>query len=135
MLKLTQGCCFGRGHLPAGEEVFVIPVVPPRPSPLELTSAPGPITGTRFTPEEQVLIVNSCGAERAKAAEAAVIVELTGPWPSPQGLALTLPYSPGYCGMALTEQRALFAVLGGDRVGVRLSADCTMVPLKSVSGL
>lgn len=35
-----------------GDEVFVIPVVRPRPSGLELSWAPGPIANSRFTPEE-----------------------------------------------------------------------------------
>lgn len=80
------------------------------------------------------LIVNAVGAERAEAAEAVVIAELTAQ-AAPAGLVLTLPYSPGYCGMAITEQRMLFATLDAAAVGVRLSPDCMMVPLKSVSGL
>jgi len=40
----------------AGEDVFVIPVRPPRPSPLELSWAPGPIAHSRFTPEETAQI-------------------------------------------------------------------------------
>ncbi len=40
----------------AGEEVFVIPVVAPKPSALELTWAPGPIANSRFTPEEMAKI-------------------------------------------------------------------------------
>jgi hypothetical protein len=39
-----------------GEEVFVIPVVEPRPSKLELSWAPGPIAHSRFTPEEMAKI-------------------------------------------------------------------------------
>jgi len=35
-----------------GEEVFVIPVCTPRPSPFEDLKHPGPIAGSRFTPEE-----------------------------------------------------------------------------------
>jgi hypothetical protein len=40
----------------AGEEVFVIPVVAPKPSALELSWAPGPIANSRFTPEEMTQI-------------------------------------------------------------------------------
>jgi hypothetical protein len=40
----------------SGEEVFVIPVVDPKPSPLELSWAPGPIAGSTFTPEEMAQI-------------------------------------------------------------------------------
>jgi hypothetical protein len=35
-----------------GEEVFVIPVVAPKPSPLERSWEPGPAAGSKFTPEE-----------------------------------------------------------------------------------
>lgn len=40
----------------SGEEVFVIPVVEPKPSPLELSWAPGPIANSRFTEEEMAQI-------------------------------------------------------------------------------
>ena len=40
----------------AGEEVFVIPVVEPKPSKLELSWAPGPIANSRFTDEEKARI-------------------------------------------------------------------------------
>ncbi len=47
----------------------------------------------------------------------------------------TLRYSPGYCGMHLTQQRPLFDALDAAAVGVRLSDVCLMQPIKSVSGL
>ncbi|MCP4784657.1 MAG: hypothetical protein GY903_10315 [Fuerstiella sp.] len=80
------------------------------------------------------MILNAIGAERAEAAEVAVIGQL-------RELALafnlvpTLPYSPGYCGMKLTEQQKLFSLFNGEDVGVTLTADCLMQPVKSVSGL
>ncbi len=80
------------------------------------------------------MVLNAVGAERAEAAEAVVIRqlrELTGP----AGLAPTLPYSPGYCGMKLVEQRKLFSLLDTQWVGVTLTPDCLMQPIKSVSGL
>jgi len=46
----------GRIESAAGEEVFVLPVRPPRPSKLEWTWAPGPIAQSRFTPEEMAQI-------------------------------------------------------------------------------
>ena len=70
----------------------------------------------------------------AEAAEAAVIQQLRE-LAGPQGLAPTLPYSPGYCGIALTEQTKLFSLFGGETVGVELTEDCMMRPLKSISGL
>ncbi|HPC60972.1 MAG TPA: ADP-ribosylglycohydrolase family protein [Verrucomicrobiota bacterium] len=43
----------------SGEEVFVIPVTPVRPSPLQLSWAPGPIANSRYTPEEMAKITKS----------------------------------------------------------------------------
>ncbi len=40
----------------AGNEIFVIPVLAPKPSPLELSWDPGPIAGSRFTEEEMAKI-------------------------------------------------------------------------------
>jgi hypothetical protein len=80
------------------------------------------------------MILNAVGAERAEAAEAAVLSQLRAK-AAPLGLAPTLPYSPGYCGMKLTEQRKLFALFDAANIGVALTDDCLMRPLKSVSGL
>ncbi len=46
-----------------------------------------------------------------------------------------LRYSPGYCGWDLTGQRALFAALCPEQIGIRLSASCLMEPVKSISGV
>jgi len=46
---------------PDGREAFVIPVRAPRPSPLELSWAPGPAAGSRFTAEEMDRIVATPG--------------------------------------------------------------------------
>lgn len=46
-----------------------------------------------------------------------------------------LAYSPGYCGWHVSGQRALFAFLGPEEIGVTLNASCLMEPLKSVSGV
>ena len=80
------------------------------------------------------VVVNAVGAERAEAAEAAVIQRLREQG-QPDDFAPTLPYSPGYCGMALVEQRKLFGLFEGKTVGVTLTEDCLMRPLKSISGL
>jgi cobalamin-dependent methionine synthase-like protein len=47
----------------------------------------------------------------------------------------TLAYSPGYCGWHVSGQRALFAFLGPEEIGVTLRASGLMEPLKSVSGV
>jgi hypothetical protein len=49
--------------------------------------------------------------------------------------ARALPYSPGYCGWHVSGQRALFAVLRPEEIGITLNDSCLMQPLKSVSGV
>jgi len=57
LARQTLAQCGGRVEKDAaGEEVFVIPVLEPRPSPLELSWAPGPIANSLFTPEEMAQI-------------------------------------------------------------------------------
>ena len=51
------------------------------------------------------------------------------------GLAVTPRYSPGYCGMLVTQQRSLFAHLPTHEINVHLNPSCLMLPIKSVSGL
>ena len=80
------------------------------------------------------MILNAVGAERAEAAEMAVINKLREQV-GPAGYALTMPYSPGYCGMKLTEQRKLFAIFSEENIRVQLTEACLMQPIKSVSGL
>jgi hypothetical protein len=46
-----------------------------------------------------------------------------------------LRYSPGYCGWNLTGQRALFAALGPEEIGIHLTDSCLMEPVKSISGV
>mgnify|MGYP001577869307 CR=1 FL=1 len=47
----------------------------------------------------------------------------------------TLAYSPGYCGWHVSGQRALFAFLRPEEIGVTVRASALMEPLKSVSGV
>jgi hypothetical protein len=69
------------------------------------------------------------------------LADLLGPrwlaWTGESGAAgwRVLPYSPGYCGWHVTGQRALFARLRPEEIGVTLNASCLMHPLKSVSGV
>jgi len=49
--------------------------------------------------------------------------------------AITLPFSPGYCGMSLDEQQTLFSVVDARPIGVELLPTLIMRPIKSVSGL
>lgn len=49
--------------------------------------------------------------------------------------AVTPPFSPGYCGMSVDQQKPLFAILDGSAIGVTLNASMMMSPVKSVSAL
>jgi hypothetical protein len=49
--------------------------------------------------------------------------------------AAALRYSPGYCGWDMTGQRALFAALRPEEIGITLRESCLMEPLKSMSGV
>jgi len=51
-----------------GEEVFVIPVKPVKPSPLQLSWEPGPIANSRFTEDEMARIDTSGAPENVKKA-------------------------------------------------------------------
>jgi len=44
-------------------------------------------------------------------------------------------YSPGYCNWPLTDQTALFELIGDNTTGILLSDSCLMTPRKSVSGI
>jgi hypothetical protein len=47
-----------------------------------------------------------------------------------------LRYSPGYCGWHLSGQKALFAALGPDVMGIQVRSDSYLMdPLKSISGI
>jgi hypothetical protein len=74
--------------------------------------------------------LGSCAAEGA----ADALMERIRPHLHDQE-ALTLRYSPGYCGMDMAQQRMLFQMVRADSVGVRLLPSLLMRPLKSISGL
>jgi len=44
-------------------------------------------------------------------------------------------YSPGYCNWPLSDQTALFELIGDHSTGILLSDSCLMTPRKSVSGI
>lgn len=52
-----------------------------------------------------------------------------------RGVKITNRYSPGYCNWPLKDQRLLFAFVGENPTGIRLSESCLMHPIKSVSGI
>jgi hypothetical protein len=49
--------------------------------------------------------------------------------------AKTLLYSPGYCGWHINGQKQLFKKLKPERIGISLSDQFLMIPLKSISGV
>ena len=79
------------------------------------------------------LIADAIGSWAAEATADAVTDRVkthAGP-----GEAVTLRYSPGYCGMAMTQQAVLFGLVDAEAAGVSLLPSMLMQPLKSVSGI
>jgi len=79
------------------------------------------------------LIYHALGAALAEAMVECIVADLRSRLRP--GEALTMPYSPGYCGIPLSEQRTLFELIDAGRVGVELLPTLIMRPLKSVSGV
>lgn len=50
-------------------------------------------------------------------------------------LSHTRRFSPGYCGWPLSDQKAIFHLLGGSPCNIRLSEYFLMTPIKSISGI
>jgi hypothetical protein len=79
------------------------------------------------------LILNAIGSHMAEVGVERIVAELRSSLPA--GEALSLPFSPGYCGISLVQQKSVFRLVDGSRVGVELLPTMIMKPLKSVSGL
>jgi hypothetical protein len=73
-------------------------------------------------------------AAASEAAERVAEVLTSSLAPAPEGR-LRLRYSPGYCGWDLSGQRALFAALRPEEIGITLRESLLMDPLKSISGV
>jgi hypothetical protein len=78
-------------------------------------------------------VLDAIGSWAAEAAAEALMLRLAAELGPDE--ALTLRYSPGYCGMDLQEQRAIFELVQAESIGVSLLASCLMQPIKSISGL
>ena len=78
-------------------------------------------------------IHNAIGSQAAEGAAEALMEDLRAKVDPDDSL--TLRYSPGYCGMRLTEQRKIFELVDAAAIGVELLPTLMMKPLKSVSGL
>jgi hypothetical protein len=78
-------------------------------------------------------VCDALGSWAAEAAADALMARLQARLASGEGL--TLRYSPGYCGMDMDQQPALFELTRPASVGVSLLPSQFMAPAKSVSGL
>jgi hypothetical protein len=79
------------------------------------------------------LALHAVGAQLAEAAVELLMEDLRRRLDP--GEALTLRYSPGYCGIHLRQQSAVFGLLDTRRIRVELLPSMLMKPLKSVSGV
>jgi hypothetical protein len=52
-----------------------------------------------------------------------------------QQMKISNRYSPGYCNWSLSDQKALFELIGENPTGIELSDSCLMTPRKSISGV
>lgn len=78
-------------------------------------------------------IYGAIGSMAAEGAVDALFADLRGRLTA--GEALTLRYSPGYCGLTLAQQRTIFGLLNAAAIEVELLPSLIMTPLKSVSGI
>ncbi len=79
------------------------------------------------------LVFNALGSHVAEAVVHRIAADLRTRIEPGEGL--TLPYSPGYCGIPLTQQREVFRLVNASGIGVELLPSLIMKPIKSVSGL
>ena len=79
------------------------------------------------------LVMDAVGSWAAEAAADALMLSVRRHLRDEEEL--TLRYSPGYCGMEISQQRKLFPLMQAEAVGVRLIPSMLMHPLKSISGL
>jgi hypothetical protein len=80
----------------------------------------------------KVYAADLIGSEIAEATVRECVKAIESDYP---GWGVSNPYSPGYCGWVLSEQREIFSRFGGDTCGVSLNDSCLMYPIKSVSGI
>lgn len=74
-------------------------------------------------------------ADSAGSVIAELCVKAVGKELQKRGLKHTMPYSPGYCGWSISEQKELFRIFGVNPIGVSLNDSFLMIPEKSVSGI
>jgi hypothetical protein len=77
--------------------------------------------------------LDGLGSWAAEATAQALMVRLESHLAASESISMR--YSPGYCGMNLAQQRAIFQLVQAAAVGVTLLPSMLMQPMKSVSGL
>ena len=94
-------------------------------------------TTSRLSDEKLMVesaIVDAVGSAAAEGLADAV-QGVVGEQAAAEGLAISRRFSPGYCDWPIIQQKQLFAALGEDTAGIRLSVGGLMIPQKSVSGI
>ena len=79
-------------------------------------------------------IYDMIGSEIAEATVNSLVASLEKQYHA-EGIYVSNPYSPGYCGWHVREQLKLFSLLPPAPCGITLNDSCLMTPIKSVSGI
>ena len=82
----------------------------------------------------RAFLLNAYGSEAAEALMESLDREITRQVEG-HSLTTTKRYSPGYGDWPITAQRELLGHLGTDRISIRLTESCLMIPEKSVSAI
>ena len=78
-------------------------------------------------------VLDTIGSWATELAAEALMAELASHLGADESF--TVRYSPGFCGMDLSQQRLLFRLVPANTVGISLLPSLFMEPLKSISGL
>ena len=79
-------------------------------------------------------VLHAIGSAAADSACDALIEHLWANEARP-GEAITAPFSPGFCGLPIQQQKTLFSIVDASLINVSLLPSMMMRPVKSVSGL
>jgi len=82
----------------------------------------------------RAFLLNAYGGEAAEALMESLDREIARQVQA-RGMTTTKRYSPGYGDWPVTAQRDLLGHLGAERIGIRLTESCLMIPEKSVSAI
>jgi hypothetical protein len=82
----------------------------------------------------QATVLDAIGSGAAEQL-AAFVKETAKDMAAEAGRVVSRRFSPGYCDWDVSQQEAVFAALGDNNAGVRLTESSLMMPRKSVSGI